>query len=54
MEHIEVALAAQNQYLRHYGCPSEEDHSLNDTNRALIEAMKIGRASCRERVSKSV
>ena len=39
MEHIEVALAAQNQYLRHYGCPSEEDHSLNDTNRALIEAM---------------
>ena len=39
MEHIEAALAAQNQYLRHYGRPSEEDHSLNDTNRALIEAM---------------
>ena len=39
MEHIKAALAAQEQYLRIYGRPSEEDHSLNDINRDLIKAM---------------
>ena len=39
MERIKEALANQEQYLRHYGRPSEEDHSLNDMNRDLIEAM---------------
>lgn len=39
MEQIKAVLAAQNQYLQCYGHPSEEDHSLNDINRALIEAM---------------
>ena len=39
MERIKEALANQERYLRHYGRPSEEDHSLNDMNRDLIEAM---------------
>lgn len=39
MERIKEALALQEQYLRHYGCPSEEDHTLNDINRDLIQAM---------------
>ena len=39
MEHIKEALAAQERYLRCYGRPSEEDHSLNDLNRDLVRAM---------------
>lgn len=39
MEHIEEILADQELYLRCYGWPSEEDHSLNDMNRDLIIAM---------------
>lgn len=39
MERIREVLAAQERYWRRYGGPSEEDHSLNDMNRDLIEAM---------------
>ena len=39
MEKIKEALASQEQYLRCYGRPSEEDHALNDINRDLIQAM---------------
>ena len=39
MERIREVLAAQERYWRCYGGPSEEDHSLNDMNRDLIEAM---------------
>lgn len=39
MEKIKEALTSQEQYLRCYGRPSEEDHSLNDMNRDLIQAM---------------
>lgn len=39
MDRIKEVLAAQELYLQYYGCPSEEDYSLNDTNRDLIEAM---------------
>lgn len=40
MEEIRKALAAQEQYLRCYGRPTEADFSLNDINRDLIRAMK--------------
>lgn len=39
MERIREVLAAQDRYWRFYGGPSEEDHSLNNMNRDLIEAM---------------
>ena len=39
MERIREVLAAQERYWRCYGGPSEEDHSLNNMNRDLIEAM---------------
>lgn len=39
-EQIKEALASQEHYLRYYGRPSEEDHSLNDINRDLIQAMR--------------
>ena len=42
MEHIKEALAAQERYLRCYGRPSEEDHSLNDLNRDLALAQYDG------------
>ncbi len=39
VEKIKEALTSQEQYLRRYGRPSEEDHALNDINRDLIQAM---------------
>ena len=39
MEHIKKILGNQELYLRYYGRPNEENHSLNDMNRDLIIAM---------------
>lgn len=36
---VEEAISAEREYLRTWGRPNEANHSLNDINRVLIQAM---------------